>query len=270
MTFTRRNIPIRCCLVLLAACGGGGGGSSGNAAASKTFNYGAAQPPTAQEQAAAVSTQSVVSDTAAFGSAPDGAKAVVIVGMASDLAASALGGALIPGRSLPGTGLRQARSTATVADCATKSGNTITFTNCTETESGITVTVNGSVTAKSDTVTWDVKAVVSGTDSGVTVNANLHESGSLTVTATKVTGNALLDLSGSVSNGSKTVNFGVAVAAVVDLTYQSDPACITGGTLEVKRVWTQVPEGASGSEFTNAGVKLTWSSCNTFVVARSQ
>ena len=112
--------------------------------------------------------------------------------MASDLAASALGGALIPGRPLPGTGLP------------------------------------------------------------------------------KVFGNALLDLSGSVSNGSKTVNFGVAVAAVVDLTYQSDPACITGGTLEVKRVWTQVPEGASGSEFTNAGVKLTWSSCNTFVVARSQ
>ena len=28
MTFTRRNIPIRCCLVLLAACGGGGGGKS--------------------------------------------------------------------------------------------------------------------------------------------------------------------------------------------------------------------------------------------------
>ncbi|TMA16753.1 MAG: hypothetical protein E6J86_02415 [Deltaproteobacteria bacterium] len=270
MTFTRRNIPIRCCLVLLAACGGGGGGSSGNAAASKTFNYGAAQPPTAQEQAAAVSTQSVVSDTAAFGSAPDGAKAVVIVGMASDLAASALGGALIPGRSLPGTGLRQARSTATVADCATKSGNTITFTNCTETESGITVTVNGSVTAKNGTVSWDVTAVVSGTDSGVTVNATLHESGSLTVTATKVTGNAVLDLSGSVSNGQKTVNFGVAVAAVVDLTYQSNPACITAGTLEVKRVWTQVPEGASGSEFANAGVKLTWSSCNTFVVARSQ
>ena len=55
-------------------------------------------------------------------------KAVVIVGMASDLAASALGGALIPG-PLPGTGLRQARSTATLADCATKNGNTITFTN---------------------------------------------------------------------------------------------------------------------------------------------
>jgi len=87
---------------------------------------------------------------------------------------------------------------------------------------------------------------------------------------TTVTGNALLDVSGSVTSDGKTVNFGVAVAALVDLTYRSDPACITGGTLEVKRVWTRVPEGASGSEFTNAGVKLTWSGCNTFLVARSQ
>jgi len=269
MTSTRRSVPVACCLVLLVACGGGG--TSGNAAVSKTFNYGAAQPPTTAEQVAGVSAQTAVSDTAAFGSAPDGAKAVVIFGMANELAASALGGALIPGRSVPGTILRQARNTATLEECAKKNGNTVTFTNCTTTESGITVTVNGSVSANNGAVSWDVTAAVSGTESGVTVNVNLRESGSLTVTSTKVSGNALLDLSGSASNGGQTVNFGVSVAALVDLTYQSSPSsCITSGDLEVKRVWTQVPQGASGSEFTNAAVKLTWTGCNTFVVAHSQ
>jgi len=131
--------------------------------------------------------------------------------------------------------------------------------------------VNGSVSANNGAVSWDVTAAVSGTESGVTVNVNLRESGSLTVTSTKVSGNALLDLSGSASNGGQTVNFGVSVAALVDLTYRSSPSsCITSGDLEVKRVWTQVPQGASGSEFTNAAVKLTWTGCNTFVVAHSQ
>jgi hypothetical protein len=257
-----------CGIALLAACGGGSGG---NAAVSKTFNYGAAQPPTASEQAAALSAESAVSDTTAFGSAPDGAKAVAIFGMASDLAASMLGGVFILGRSDPGASSRQAlRSTSILADCARKNGNTVTFTNCTETESGITLVVNGRVSASNGGVDWDVTVAISGTQDGVSLNVNFHESGSLKVTATTVTGDALLEIGGSGSSGGRTVDFGVSVAAIMDLTYRSSPSCITSGSLELKRVWTRVPEGASGPGFTDAGVKFTWMGCSDVLVAHSQ
>jgi hypothetical protein len=49
------------------------------------------------------------------------------------------------------------------------------------------------------------------------------------------------------------------------VTYASTCASsVTGGNFEAKRVWTQVPSEAQGSgDFTNKGVKLTWTGCGT-------
>ena len=91
------------------------------------------------------------------------------------------------------------------------------------------------------------------------------------MTASKITGNATSDFGGTVSGQGQSIGFGVATAAVVDLTYQTTPSCcVTGGTVEVKRVWTQKPQGATGPQFADLGVKLTWSGCNAFQVAHSQ
>ena len=140
--------------------------------------------------------------------------------------------------------------------------------------SGQSIRVFGyQVTVSANTVSWNISGGVSGTDSatGVSVNVTHHQSGSLTVTATKVTGDAVSGISGSVSTQGQTVNFGVDSALLVDLTYQGSPFCVTAGTVEVKRVWTVKPNGASGPPFVDAAVKLTWTGCNAPVqVAHSQ
>ncbi len=83
-------------------------------------------------------------------------------------------------------------------------------------------------------------------------------------------GNATSDFGGSVSASGQTVSFGFATAVVIDVTLQTTPTvCVTSGTIEVKRVWTAKPNGASGAGFADAGVKLTWSGCNAVTVAHS-
>ncbi len=95
---------------------------------------------------------------------------------------------------------------------------------------------------------------------------SVHQSGSIAVTATKISGKALSEFAGTVTNRGQSVSFGLATAALMDLTYQSSPtSCVTGGTLEVKRVWTQKPSGVSGAD--DAAVKLSWTGCNAVQIA---
>ena len=42
-----------------------------------------------------------------------------------------------------------------------------------------------------------------------------------------------------------------------------NPDCVTAGTVEVKRVWSERPYGATGPDFADVAVKLTWTGCNT-------
>ena len=154
--------------------------------------------------------------------------------------------------------------------CATVTSTSVTFSNCTDTESGLTTTFNGSISVAAGAVTWGLTLTLSGTQDSTTVNLNMHLSGKMTVTATKVTGNSLTEFSGSASANGQSVSFGLDNAAIVDLTYQSSPNfCVTAGSVEVKRVWTTKPSGASGSAYADAGVKLTWTGCGAFTVAHS-
>src|SRR5205823_13506914 len=107
--------------------------------------------------------------------------------------------------------------------------------------------------------------------SGITFNLSIHQSGNIAVTATTIKGNAVSDFGGTVSGQGQTVSFGLATAVIADLTYQSTPSyCVTGGTVEVKRVWTQKPQGASGAAFADLALKLSWTGCDQFTVAHSQ
>jgi hypothetical protein len=258
-------------IAVLAACGG----SLGNAALSKSFNYGAPAAPTTQETAAATSAQTQLSSTAGFNSAPDATNGAAIIAFADSLAASALGSAGVPMAVAPsGSGSKLALTNGDVySTCTTVTASSVTFNNCQIVTSGFTVSISGSISVSNGTVSWNISGGVSGTDatSGYTVNVTHHQSGSFTVTATKVTGDAVSGISGSISAQGQTINFGVDSALVVDLTYQGSPFCVTAGTVEVKRVWTVKPNGASGAPFDDVGVKLSWTGCNAPVqVAHSQ
>jgi hypothetical protein len=253
-------------LALLAACGG-----SGNAALSKSFTYSAAQTPTGAEQAVGTSAQAGVSNTASFNGAPAAEKGAAIASLALSLAGAALGDAAFGSASPQQVSGALTRAAAAGFDtCATVTANTVTFANCAQTESGFTVTLNGSITATAGNVTWSIAAAFSGTENGTSISINMHHTGNISVTATKITGNAASDFSGSFSAQGQSASFGFAVAVLFDLTYQTSPtSCVTDGTVEVRRVWTAKPAGATGAAFSDAGVKLVWSGCNTFQIAHS-
>jgi len=253
-------------LALLAACG-----NSGNAALSKTFSYGAPQAPTTAEQSAGSSAQSSVSTTAAFNSSPTADNGASIAGAALELASAALGDAAFGAASPASVSHALTRAaTAGFDTCATVTSGKVTFNNCVLTVEGFSVTLNGSISATAGHVSWAISAGFTGTSNNETVNINMNHAGDITVTDTKITGHAASDFSGSVSAGGQSASFGFAVAVLFDLTYQTTPtACVTAGSIEVRRVWTAKPQGASGSIFDDVGVKLIWSGCNTFQVAHS-
>jgi hypothetical protein len=252
-------------IALLAGCG-----SSGSAALSKNFNYGAPQAPSATEQAAATSAQGSLSDAAAFSASPDGTKGSSVVAFVDQLASAALGAAPVGMAAPTPAATRAMVSSAFASACTQVVADTVTFTNCAETDSGFTLTLNGTISAKAGTVTWDISGGFSGTSGAATINLALHQQGTMTVTATTIKGHGTSDFAGNASGNGQSVSFGLSTAAVVDLTYQTAPSyCVTSGTVEVKRVWTQRPQGASGPEFADAGVKFSWTGCAAFSVAHS-
>lgn len=251
-------------LVTSLACGGNGT----NAALSRTFSYGSPQPATGAESSAATSAQASLSSAASFSATPSASSAAAVLGFAAVLSDAALGssGFAMP-RGGPSGALRQA---ADFSACTTVVGDTVTFTNCSDSSTGFAMNLNGSITASAGKVSWSIAGSFSGSQNGETFNIDIHEAGSFTITATQVTGSATYDIGGSISAQGASASFGLSAATIVDLTYQTSPGfCVTSGTVEVKRVWTAKPQGASG--LADAGVKIAWSACNGPVtVAHSQ
>lgn len=252
-------------MAVLAACGGSGS----NAALSRSFNYGTPQAPDSSQQAAASSAQSSLSEAASFSTSPNATAGAVVIGFADGLAALALGDASF-GLAPRGAGTRGSLREADISACATLTGSTVTFSNCSQSYAGFSESFSGTVSSVAGAVSWNISGTVSGSANGVSVNVAYHQSGNLAVTASKITGSALSDFGGSVSGQGVSVSYGFSTAVVIDLTYQTAPqSCVTGGTVEVKRVWTQKPNGVSGTAYDDAGVKLTWTGCNVVEVAHS-
>jgi hypothetical protein len=253
-------------IALAAACGG-----TGNAALSKSFKYGPPTAPTSSETIAANSAQGNLADTKTFGASPTAAKGAVIVAFADSLALLALGssGIAMQGPSSPEIqgALRNAIDYST---CTTSTATSVTFNNCLIPAGGFNVTLSGSISMHNNLVTWAITGGFSGTSNGVTINVFDHQSGSLALTDTTVKGNAVSDFSGSVSGNGQNVSFGFATAVLIDVTYQSTPTvCVTSGSVEVKRVWTARPNGASGGLLADLGLKITWTACNSVLIAHS-
>jgi hypothetical protein len=253
------------CSSLVSACGSNHSGST--AALDKTFNYGAPQAPSATEQTAVTTAQTTLSQTTTFTGKPDASTALLIVSFAETLAATALGATPV--------GLRTGNDPRALAKddfstCATVTQTSVTFTNCTESSNGFGFTLNGNITSTAGGVNWGTTGNFTASESGTSFNLNTQDTGNFAVGATSVSGNALSSYGGSVSVNGQSASFGISTALVVSLNFQTTPTyCITSGSLEIKRVWTQVPNGASGPEFADAATKLTWTGCGTVTVQHS-
>ncbi len=269
----RMGVMVASCLAL-AACGG----NSGNAAVGKTFNYGASQPVDGTA-ASAVATSALTVKTA-----PNSGGAQALAGGASSALLPSSGvsltaagpeqqRAIAAGRS---AALSQLTTGATVtfdnqATCVTTSATQVAMTGCTLTIVDVSmaakVQVDGSLAydAALGKLSWDLTLGSTVTFSSMTppgsMTVHFHESGALTVTDTTIKGDLLAEMGVNATVQGRSVSMGVDEAVVLDVTYAGTPACVTGGSLEAKRVWTQRPDGASGLQFADVGAKVTWTGC---------
>lgn len=264
---TRRMVFAALCV---AAVGCGGGGSGGNAAASREFSYGA--PTTADSSQANAAQGSLTSALALQGS--PGVENAQGVAQFSNVTSALLGSSVsisaLTGTSRPAQerALTRARSALLSGEdfdgldfdeaCVVSTPTSVTLNNCTvnidETEDGTTITgtitANGSVTLSNanQTLTWDVtvsaNVSASGSDGSGSGGLNYHAAGTLTVIAPTDSAPGMIDgemtseLGVHATANGQSFSVGVdEYLALNDLTVQAGP-CVTGGTLEARRVWT--------------------------------
>jgi hypothetical protein len=161
--------------------------------------------------------------------------------------------------------------------CVVTTTTSVTMKGCTITvaDTGTTnkVQVDGTVSfdpAKS-TLDWDltVTDAMSYPAQSVSLSVRMHESGTLTVTDTTIKGQFLAELSASGGSPAASTSLGVSEAVSIDVTYSGNPACVDGGTLEAKRVWTD-RGGASAAGLPDKAAKVTWTACGTGTIAFSR
>ena len=266
--------------VLLAACGG----SDKTDPAARTFTYGAAVTPTATEAAAATAGEASTSDGAALqtSSATDPATAGSSIVSLPDVMASeawstssmALQGSTSTARTVAALGGPAAVMAYGFDDpsCLTiVPGASITYTACTVTLSTTgTIRVNGRITLSGATLGWDLTSRLDDASTSYSMTAAVHATGALTFGATTVNGQARSDTSATVTGGGTTMSAAYTTLADVALELQRDPFCVTGGTLELRRIWTKRPVGApTTGEYADQGLRFTWQGCGTVLVQHS-
>ncbi len=275
----RMAIPAILCL---AAAGCGGNSDGGNAAASKTFTYGEPQATVASAGAA-----DAVSSALTFKGGVSTSTAVPAASSLLSAATEALGGdpisaAAMPSQLSPLVRSARSRALATAAgstgtlpsDCTTSTASSVTFAGCkfTDTSDGstVSVTLDGSVSMSSDTLTWSYTMTMDLSSASTVVAATYKDSGNFTVTATTAKAHDEAEFTAKVTTSGKTSTFGIAQAANLDVTHGTDCAStITGGSFEAKRVWTQKPSGVSADLVKDKAVKINWTGCGSATVQLS-
>lgn len=282
---TRRLTATTLLLALAAACGGGG--SEGNAAVGRTFSYGPVTAASTSQQAALQqATQGAlalrtVADPSSAQALSDGSD------MTTALLGTSSGIGLFVAPTTPqraalvaaGDVGRRALSTMPAGEsfdnpgCVTTTATSFTLRGCSlvVSDSGtqMTITADGTASLLAGTLTWDFRVGLTMSGSGYSGNASARRHGSLTATASTLAGEILTEVSGSVSGGGRSESLGVSESVQLDLTYSTSPDCITGGTIEAKRVWTQRPSGTSSAELPDGAARAAWSGCGIVTVSLS-
>jgi hypothetical protein len=280
----RKQIALLAVIVAGAACGGGGGKGE-NPAVARTFNYNT--PGQVSSSATAAVSQSLAS-AASFDTAAGPDVAMNVNGSLFEAANEALGGGSFFGiaevdeapalRSLRTralglvTPIGDASGTLQPPGCITldPAAKKITYRGCTITESSVdmttTVTIDGTITGATGSVTWDLRLGIHGAATGITLDAAYTESGTFAVTATTAKAHQQLAFSVTARGNGQSATLAMAQAVDLDVTHAPVSACatrITGGTFEAKRVWTAVPselrnDPVDGPNYRDRGVKITW------------
>jgi hypothetical protein len=251
------------CLVA-AACG-----SSGE----KTFTYGAPQPATPEERAAADAGAAAAYDALLFAGATDpavaGERGPAIAAMPEAMGAWVFDSSVAPSTASPA---------AWPADpCVVPGAGRVDFVACTRTVDGVTVTLAGAIQRDAaGKVTWSLTSTVNGsvaTDGGtLTIAGTVVASGWMSVGASTIEGVSEVDASATVAGaGIPAMSAAARTRTEVDVTYQRDPAfCVTGGTIELTREWTKRPLGMpTAPPYDDRGYLFTWKGCGAIEVAHS-
>jgi hypothetical protein len=268
-------------LCTLFACGGTSSNSATTPPAPTTYTFGAGQPvQSGTEQANAASnagssTQGVVSASSSGASTNNAAALTDVPNLPTDIAAE-LGEALIAmpnpvAAAIAGNASNARRALQT--GCYTVSNNTITYNNCSLSDSGFTFGIDGSLTATPSNVTWNINAtygLVSGTES---VNFKGAETGNLNFTTTAnggtISGLATTGFAGNESANNQTINFAyTAQVTFKSLTWSNScDGFFTGGAMDV--TVTVAVNGSQPNEtgFENLGLEFTWQGCDNVLVA---
>lgn len=262
---------------LVTACGGG---SSGNQAASRTFTYGAPVAATATETGA---LDGQLSMAASLQAQPDAAGAVALADF-SGLSETLLGQGGVARLAAPQVAARLAGAPAAslVAEgydnpaCVTVTPTSVTLSGCSlvvvDVDTTITTVVSGFLKVPAPgSLQWDLTARVTMATVDLTMTATVHQSGDWAVTDTTIQGAQRAETGITASAQGRSMSASMHESLDVDVTYeQGPPACITGGTLEVKRVWVQRPAGADAGDLPDGAAKVTWTGCGTGTVAFSR
>ena len=263
----------------LVACGGG---DKKVDPASRTFQYGTATLPASNELAAAQEGEGSTSDGAALqaSAAVDPAAAgSSIMSLPDAMAAAAWSSTTLAReatrrqRTHPPQGGPPAGTVAGFDDpgCVAFAPGLITYTACTVTLDTIVVRTDGRITGTGPTLAWDLDVRMTDADPQYSMTITVDATGALTFGAGDVTGRARSDTHAIFSGtAGPSVRLGYTTLADLDLDFVRDPFCVTGGTLELRRIWTERPLGApTGGEYADQGILFSWQGCGTVLVARS-
>jgi hypothetical protein len=255
------------------------------------LRYGAAQPPTLDEQAAAEAAQLSLGASLSFQPAPDpnaGGPGLAdeILSNLGAVDASAIAGTPVV-QALKGPGAGPSIQAVEVGSwdpaCVTTTGSSVSWSGChvdvtsadpyTGDSMHMVLDLSGTLSwnVATGVRTWNVHETVAMTMTQdaqtITANATADLQGSLTVTATRVFGHGESTVAARVSYGALTMAEATRRTVDVDLGYQANPFCITSGTIVAEQRWTQRPPGATPTTLPDEGWRLEWTGCGQLTVA---
>ncbi|HTS81479.1 MAG TPA: hypothetical protein VMH40_12830 [Myxococcaceae bacterium] len=261
-------------VVVVLACGGSNSNNNNNGTPGlKTFSYGSPQAPTAAQQSAANNAQTQMQDAVSASVNGQIANASSLPYLTETLT-GALGSLVAtPGdpespesRIGGAAALLGNRTGALQQGCYTFTSSSITYNNCTISSSAGSETINGSLTATSSSVTWNLTVTYNFSAGGATETGSFNWTGQITVTANTIVGQGRDTFSGHYTGNGTTFDYAYTAGFDANLTYETSPSyCITGGTLEIRRTVNST-SNAGATPITNKGIKITWTGCGAYTV----
>lgn len=283
--------------VVLAACGGGGGGGpSFQNPDDVHFTYGTPATASGSTETAAMAGEAGAGDTLALTQASDDAASQSLANLPDTMASAVFAEASPTAIGQVAATARRAMSRRAAAyavgdmnavaqgfenpACVVVTDISVTYNQCklTETDTGgtATLTVDGSLTRGLTDVAWDVSVSIAATinaqDGNITVNTTNHLTGKIAVSEAaadlwEIKGFARDDASAKASGQGQSVSLAFTHDARFDLDYQPGIECVVDGTIELKRVWAERPQGATATDLPNLGILFDWNGCGVVQVS---